>query len=378
MKIIHIISGLGLGGVESILHQLLSKMSKNGDEHHVISLLDKGEKGQEISDLGIAVHELHAPSPASLFRLRKIMKTIQPDLIVGWMYHGNLVALLAAKMSPGKVPVCWNIHHSLHDLSTEKWMTRQVIQLNRIFSSKAKAIVYIAESGAAHHESIGFDSERTTIIPNGFDCDLFHPTSGYKKNEIRKSLGLDLDAFLIGLIARYHPVKDQQTFLKAARVLLDQRSDTKFVMAGTGIEHSNKELQSLIEKLGLSSSIKLLGECHQVPDLMAALDILSLSSVSEAFPNVLGEAMACGVPCVATDVGDCTKLIAKAGCVVPVKDPDAMAAAWTKILDSDEEQRVELSRYARKRIESEFSISGVVKKHEELYHEVVGLKIIER
>ncbi len=371
MKIIHIISGLGLGGVESILHQLLSKMSKNGDEHHVISLLNKGEKGQEISDLGIAVHELHAPDPIGLFRLRKLMKTIQPGLIVGWMYHGNLAALLAAKMSPGKVPVCWNIHHSLHDLSTEKWMTRQVIRLNRVFSSQTKAIVYVAESGAAHHEQIGFNSERTTIIPNGFDCDLFHPRPDNIKNEIRENLGLDLQTFLIGLIARYHPVKDQQTFLEAAKILLDQRSDTKFVMAGTGIEPSNKELQSLIEKLGLSSSIKLLGECHQIPDLMAALDILSLSSVSEAFPNVLGEAMACGVPCVATDVGDCAKLIAKAGCVVSVKDPDAMAAAWMKILDSDEKQRVELGRYARKRIESEFSISGVVKKHEELYKEVI-------
>jgi glycosyltransferase involved in cell wall biosynthesis len=373
MNIAHIITCLDTGGAEMMLYKILSASDRQFFSQSVISLTDEGTIGSRIKGLGVPVYCLgmkHSiPSPSSLLRLAQVVRTIRPGIIQGWMYHGNLLSLLASKVVRQPTPVIWNIRQSLYSLSYEKPLTRMVIRCGAMMSKGVARILYNSSTGARHHGDIGYDSAKSQVIPNGFDTDTFVP-SKEARAAVRKELGLDTDALLIGLIGRYHPMKDHGTFLRAAARLHERFPEVYFLLAGSKISPQNEQLQGLISEGGLSDKVRLLGERHDIPRLTAALDCAALSSFAEGFPNVVGEAMSCAVPCAVTDVGDAAWVVGSAGIVVPPRDPEALASAWGELIGMSPEKRMEMGQKGRERIIEHFSLHSVMQQYERIYEEV--------
>jgi glycosyltransferase involved in cell wall biosynthesis len=375
MKILYVITGLTTGGAEMMLYKLLSKLDRNRFAPVVVSLMDRGTFGDRIEALGIPVHTIDMksgiPTPAAIGRLIGTVRQLKPDLIQGWMYHGNLAAQFASLFSSHKIPVLWSIHHSLDSLASEKKMTQAIIRFSSIISLYTNQIVFVSKNSKLQHEALGYCSENSCIIPNGFDTS-FKPSIEARRT-IRAELGLPEDSFLIGLIARYHPMKDHANFLQAAALLLKDYPNVQFVLAGNGVDEKNPTLCQLIHELGIAEGIHLLGERQDIPRLTAALDIASSASYTEAFPNVIGEAMSCAVPCAVTDVGDSAWIVGNAGRVVPPRDSEALANAWKELIELGPEGRKALGKAARVRIIESFSLNSVVARYESLYETFGGL-----
>ncbi|ABA58932.1 glycosyltransferase [Nitrosococcus oceani] len=376
INVVHVITGLNVGGAERTLLRLLANRTASRFNPSVISLLDKGVIGPQIQSLGVPVYPLGMkrgiPGPRVLIDLRRLLKKLDPDVIQGWMYHGNLAATVAASSLGRRVPVLWNIRQSLYGLAKERWLTRQVIYGSAWLSRSPKIILYNSKTSASQHEAMGFKPQKTRIIPNGFDCNEYYPDKRMRE-QVRKELEIPLNTLLIGLIARYHPMKDHSNFLRAAAELMKAEEGMRiaFLLAGRGIDLPNGPLIELIGRLGLGSKVYLLGERQDISRLMMALDIATVASAwGEGFPNVLGEAMACSIPCVATDVGDSAYLIADTGKIVPPKNPQALAAAWQALIGVGVKGRKGLGEKARRRIAEHFNLSEIVHQYEQLYLEV--------
>lgn len=370
MKVAHIITCLDTGGAEMMLYKLVSGSDKQQFSHSIISMIDEGTIGKKIRTLGVQVYSLgmkrSIPSPSAIFKLASMLRAIQPDIVQGWMYHGNLLSLIASKLLKVRIPVIWNIRQSLYSLSYEKPMTRMVIRCGALLSGQATRILYNSSTGAGHHGKIGYKADKSIIIPNGFDIETFAPSKD-ARCAVREELGLDADTTLIGLIGRYHAMKDHGTFLKAAAQLHRRFPAVHILLAGTDVAPQNKQLMSLIRAGELFDYVHLLGERHDIPRLTAALDIASLSSFAEGFPNVVGEAMSCGIPCAVTDVGDAAWVVGDTGIVVPPRNPEALASALGELVEMGTERRKAQGERARQRIIDCFSLAAVVERYEQLY-----------
>jgi glycosyltransferase involved in cell wall biosynthesis len=263
----------------------------------------------------------------------------------------------------------------LYDLKNERLLTRWVIRANAWLSARASAIVYNSHTSARQHEAFGFDASRAQIIPNGFDTQLFCPDVTARAS-VRREFGVGEDVVLIGLIARYHPMKDHQLFLRAAALLVQVCPGVRFLLAGLGMDAANPVLRSMIAESGVADRMCLLGERIDTPRLNAALDIAcSASAWGEGFANAVGEAMSCGVPCVVTDVGDSMRIVDDTGIAVPARDAEALAGALKRLVSLGREGRLALGARARQRVIDEFSLGAVVRQYENLYEHVLAGKV---
>jgi glycosyltransferase involved in cell wall biosynthesis len=384
MRIMHVITGLSTGGAETMLLKLLSAASGEM-EHVVVSLGDEGTIGPRIAALGVPVHCLrlqrNAPNPIRVLSILSLARRIDPQLIQGWMYHGNLMASVAAlalrkrsqkntlqeKAPDVKPPVIWNIRQTVYDLRNERWLTARFIRLCARMSHRPRAIIYNSQTSAGQHEALGYRAEKRVIIPNGFDCQALRPDEAARK-ALRTELGIADDTVVIGLVARYHPMKDHAGFLRAAGAVARARPQTKFVLAGTDVSSKQSELAEAVRQNGLQDHVILLGERSDIPSLNNAFDIAcSASAWGEGFSNSIGEAMACGIPCAVTDVGDSAYLIGKTGLVAPPREPQALANAIVQLIGMGRAGRWQLGTKARNRIETEFSLPAIVRRYEDLY-----------
>lgn len=374
MKIIFITTDLDTGGAEIMLYHLLSRINRKLFSPVVVSLMDKGIWGEKIAALGIPVHTIGMkqgkPTPAAVWQLIRTINQLKPDIIQGWMYHGNFAAQLASIFSWGKIPVFWSIHHSIASLNSEKTMTRATIKIGASISHFNHKVVFVSQNSQKQHQILGYNSNNSCVIPNGFDTSKFHPSAAARE-DFRRELGVE-SSILIGLICRYHPMKDHANFLQAAALILKDYPDVNFVLAGTDVNQQNTFISGLIAELNISSQVHLLGERHDINRILAALDIVSLSSAyGEAFPLVIGEAMSCGVPCVVTDVGDSGLIVGNTGKIVPPCDSQALANAWQELIVLDAADRIALGTSARKRIIEDFSLESVVAQYEALYRDIL-------
>lgn len=375
IRITHLITGLNTGGAEMMLYKVLSQMNRNTFRAEVISMLDAGTLGEKIARLGVRVRTLNMrpgiPDPRALWRLVQLLKEQPPDLIQTWMYHANLMGGIAASLAQG-IPIIWGIHHSNFDPQKSKRRTVWTMKAAALLSSRIpRGIICCGEVPRQVHIQAGYDAQKITVIPNGFDLAAFCPDP-LARISVRRELGIPQEAPIIGLIARFHPKKDHRTFIEAAGLLHQHRPDAHFVLCGDGISPDNQELSQWIRQAGIGGYCKLLGVREDMPRLMAALDVAaSSSSYGEGFPIVLGEAMACGVPCVATNVGDSALIIGSTGQIVPAQQPSSLAQAWAEILGLSAEQKSQLGREARLRIERNFSLPVIVRRYENLYKELV-------
>lgn len=376
IKILHIINDLSVGGAEMMLYKLLSGINRERFDPTVISLIDRGKLRDSIEALGIPVHTASMkpgrPTPASILRLVRMTRRLKPDLIQGWMYHSCLAGQLANMFGARKTPVLWGIHCSDMCSTTEKKMTLAMVRLCAPLSRLPARIVFVSQSSLSQHKNFGYHVEKSSVLPNGIDTQLFAPSAAARLS-VRSELGLPENAFLIGLVGRYHPMKDHNSFLQAAALLLQDYPDAHFLLIGRGVNSENETLYRAIRELGLLKHIHLLGERTDTPRLSAALDIFTLSSsYGESFPNVIGEAMACGVPCVVTDVGDAAWIVGETGRVVPRKDPEALAQGWRDLIALGAEGRKTLGRAARLRVIEHFPLESVVAQYEALYENALA------
>ena len=371
IKIVHIITGLDTGGAEMMMYKLLSLHDLARFDVQVISLLPAGVLGEKIRDLGIPVHSMQMisglPSPTTIWQLARLLRREKADVVQTWMYHADLVGGLAARLA-GIRAVLWNIRASTLRAEVIRRRTVWIAKLcGRLSHYLPAQILCCSEAGVAFHRELGYAEQKMLVIPNGFDLSQYQPDT-QAREAVRHELDIPLSAPLIGLIARFHPMKEHQIFVRAAEIVCRSHPDTHFLLCGSEVTWDNMELAGWIDSAGLRSQFRLLGRRGDVPRLNAALDIATSSSSSgEGFSNTIGEAMATGVVCVVTDVGDSALIVGDTGRIVPSCNPDALATAWGEILSLEEDARLQLGQRARERVEQNFKLQTIVCRYEEIY-----------
>ena len=366
MKIIHIITDLDVGGAEMMLYKLLGSLNDESIDSMVVSLMGRGKVTERIEALGVKVETLDLgqgehPSWKTIKKLREFMRAFNPDIVQGWMYHGNIAATIAVFIYQPirkKVKLFWNVRQTLYDINSEKIQTRWLIVLGRWLSFFAHSIIYNSNLSAEQHCNAGYLSKKTKIIPNGFDLQKFRPDKN-RRQQLREELGVSESAILIGHISRLHPMKDHATLLRAIDRVVDSLSSTGgkqevlFLLIGHGVT----------SELSNNPAIHFLGERSDIPKIMSALDIVVSSSAwGEGFPNVIGEAMASEVPCVVTDVGDSAYIVGKYGRVCSVGDDQCIASSLLQLIENKQERKT-AGKQARKRIKENYSMDKIKKEY---------------
>lgn len=375
LRVWNVITNTCYGGAEIMLHKLMANLDRRDFDLKVVSLLERGVTGTKIEAAGVPVEPLHlvqrgVPRPAALLKLAGILRQDRPDVVQTWMYHADLCGGLAARLA-GRIPVVWNVRHSTLDKRIDKLRTRMIARTCAQLSGRIpEQIVVNSRAGRRVHEALGYRPEKMQVIPNCFDLSGFQPCE-QARHDVREELGLAGDAILIGLAGRFHEMKGHRYFVDAAAQLARQFDNCHFLLCGRGVEWSNAQLADWIDGQNLRPRFHVLGPRQDMPRIHAALDVAVSASVSgEGFSNVVGEAMACGVPCVVTDVGDSADIVAETGIVVPPWNSDELAQACAQRLGLDVARRRELGRQARRRIAEKYDIGSITERYASLWQGV--------
>ncbi len=348
----------------------LALASRDAVEQSVISLRDHGTHGAALEAAGIPVVDLNlhrgAGMTAGLKRIRSELAGNTPTLLHAWMYHANAIGGLAALWT-GR-PVIWNIRANRITTDVERTATVALARLSGLPARVlADAIVCNSDAAITAHAGWGYPRGRMRRIDNGFDTARLKPDAEVR-SALRAQLGIPADGLLIGVLGRYTPIKGHPVFAAAcAQVLSDARVHA--VVAGPGLDRDGEALRATLPD-AFRARFHLHGAIG-ADRFFPALDVAVLPSLDEAFPNVLGEAMACGVAAVATDVGDCARVAQDTGVIVRAGDAEALAAGLRTALAWSADERAARGRAARNRVEQEFSLRAVADKYVGLYRELL-------
>lgn len=370
MNILHIITCLGDGGAEAVLHRLCC--ADKNHRHQVVSLMDAGKYGELLEKEGVSVCCLGMQkgrlSLGGLSRLWRILRSDKWDVVQTWMYHADLVGGLLARFA-GVPRVFWGIRNNILEPGKSRRGTMLVVRFNAWLSRWVPTgIVCCAERSRQVHQALGFVDEKMTVIPNGYDTGLFRPDAE-KRQRLRSEWGVDEGIPVIGMVGRFDPFKDHENLLRALRLLRQTATRYQCVLVGRGMDPSNTQLAAWIRQYDLQDDVLLLGQRGDIPAVMNAIDVHVLSSCSEAFPNVLAEAMACGTPCVSTDVGDAHLIVGATGWIVPARNSEILAQAIRETLTEKKNRAYWVNRQqaARERIVTKFNIEQMVNSYSNLW-----------
>ncbi len=374
-KILHIIIGLNIGGAERSLQRLIEAHRNNPEyQHTIISLTTIGKIGEELTECDIQVIALGMSSlllsPMVFLKLINAVKQQQPDIVHTWMYHADLIGGLAAWLLRKKV--IWSIRntHAKVGKGTSK-ATFYIMRLCAFLSAYIpQKILCAANTAAIIHEKYGYQKSKMVVIPNGYSVEKIKSTSF---NDLSRSdINLDKDSIVIGSVGRFNDYKDFPTFIKAANILLEKHSNLQFLLVGRGLNQHNQLLNKWIAETIMPEQFILIDERKDVPALMRLMDIFCLHSASEGFPNVLGEAMCLGLPCVTTNAGDAAFIIGNhPELIVPIRDPESLAKALNQLIFLTSAQREKWGNELSTRIATEFSIEKTITSYEQIYREVL-------
>ncbi|HEX5818290.1 MAG TPA: glycosyltransferase [Gemmatimonadales bacterium] len=369
---LHVITGLERGGAEGVLARLV--IGDTAHEHRVISLMGAGVHGATLAEAGVPVEALGMPrgrvTLQGLARLRRLIRDVAPDVVQTWMYHADLIGGTAARLA-GVPAVVWGLRNAYLDPRTISASTRTVARLCARMSRHVPArIVSCSAAGAASHVAIGYDAGRMVVIHNGYDLHALAPDDEGRRR-VRADWGIAPDAPLVGMVARWDPQKDHATLLAALEQLpAGPARRCVVVLVGAGMTSENTELAALLDRHAVRSQVRLVGPRTDIRAVMSALDVHVLSSAGEAFPNVVAEAMACGTPCVVTDVGDAAAIVGETGWVVPPRAPAALAAAVATAVAEVVEGRATARREAaRARIAERFGLDAMRRAYGALWRD---------
>jgi glycosyltransferase involved in cell wall biosynthesis len=371
IRISHVITDLNAGGAERMLVNLVTRLDRSSFSNEVISLIEPGLMARELEAAGIPVINLNMrrgrPSMSGMLALVRHLRRSRPAILQSWLYHADLMATLASWMAPGSA-LAWNIRCSDLPSQSDAGRLGRLVKVLARLSTWPRAVVCNSQAGREFHAAFGYRPRHWVDIPNGVDTARFCPRPEARR-ERRQEIGVGPDELVVGWVARFHPMKDFPTFLHAARLFAGVNPSARFVVCGDGFDRSNREVMALIAQAELTDQVHLLGVRNDMEAVYPAFDVLALSSAyGEGFPNVLIEAMACGVPCVATDVGDSRAIVADAGLIVPPRDADALARAWNIATAAPDAQL--MAQRARARAVDQFGIDRVCLLYEALYREL--------
>ncbi len=355
-----------------MLKRLIESNPASISETVVVSLTSLGAIGDALSSQGVRIHALGMSTalnfPITLWRLIRLIRKYRPAIVQTWLYHADLLGGLAARIA-GSCSIVWNVRSTAIPqgaLSVTYWIIRLCAIVSHFIPDR---IICCANAAKTAHIKLRYAADKMIVISNGYDFSAFDQYSN-SRVKARLELGLDHTDILIGVVGRFDPLKDFNNFVTAASHMAAKRSDVKFVMVGRGNEWSNLTLRSWIEEAGLLEQFKLLGQQTTVGYFLSAMDIFCLSSVNEAFPNVVVEAMTIGLPCVVTRAGDAADILGDDDFVVPVKDSISLADALLRMCDHDPVDRKMLGDRNAKRVRQEYEIEKIMRKYEEVYDEV--------
>lgn len=371
VSVAHLITSLHVGGAQMHLLRTVSRFDPRLVRSVVISLVPPGRVGRLLAARGLPVMSLGMakgrPHPVGLARLVFLLRQLKPQILQTYLYHADLLGLVAGRLA-GVPRIFWNLRQSNMDFNRYRRTTDLTVRLSARLSRGVDRILVNSWAGREHHIGLGYDSNRMLVVPNGFELDRFHPDP-VSYREVRRELGLPAETRLVGMFARLDPQKDHATFFRAAKLVAGANPGTAFLLAGAGLTPDNPALRPILaDSRPPAERLLLLGERLDVPRLAAALDLFVLSSAfGEGFPNAVGEAMAAGVPCVVTAVGDGPRLVADTGLVVPPRNPERLSQAILHLLELDPESYRRLAVAARRRIRQHFDIQRIVQRLTRLY-----------
>ena len=370
-KILFLITGLNVGGAENVLFRFLTKIDRGKYQIKVISLIELGSIAHKINDLDIDVVSIKMKSmfslPKSIFLLLKKTKEFNPDLIHAFMSHAAIFSSLTSVFHKRSV-IIWNIFCTDFSLGANSFLTAIIMKICSLLSHKVpKMIIVDSKSAFTAHKNAGYSTTKMSIINNGIDTEYFKPNKfpdrGYREKFFKN------DDFIIGMVARYHPVKAHDIFLKAAGIISEEKKNIKFLMNGQGIEN-NKNLAKIIKEQKIEEFVHLSNDNLDIKTVLPVCDLLISPSHHESFPNIIGEAMAFEIPCIVTNVGDCKLIVGECGRVVNPDSPEKIAEAIKIMTGLPRKRFVETGKMARKRIMDNFSLDLMCRKYEKIYNDL--------
>lgn len=374
MKVFHIITGLNDGGAEAVLYRMC--ITDTIATHVVVSMMGPGKYGPLLEEAGVEVYYLNMPrgrvSLSGLARLYRTLKQIKPDIVQTWMYHADIIGGLVSWVAGFKY-IFWGVHHSILEKKVSKRSTILIAKLSAKLSNYLPhSIICCADKALTVHTEVGYQKDKMVVVYNGYQLDKFYINKPLGSN-VRAELNIKDNEIVLGMVSRFDPQKDHENLLQSLALVKKELPAFKCLLVGADLNENNTILVAQVELLELESNIILLDQRDDIPAIMNALDIHLLSSFTEGFPNVLCEAMACGTPCVTTDVGDAAMIVGNTGWVVPPRDARALADATLQAINEKKNtlawQQRELT--AQQRIVDNFSIQTMVNN----YHKVWELDI---
>ena len=374
MKVLHIIVGLNVGGAEMMLKRMVEHDPASAKKNVVISLTTLGEIGNALQARGIQVNSLNMSSfwhvPLGLWRLIQLIRQFNPVIVQTWMYHADLLGGIAAWLA-GRYPVVWNLRSNLiptNPFSIPFWLIRLCAISSHVIPSR---IICCAHTAKNTHLEMGYPLDKITVIPNGYDF------SQLLKNDVarataRSALGVTEADIIVGVVGRFDALKDFKTFIAAAALVAAKCPAAKFLMVGRNNDWQNATLHAWIVQAGLTDKFILVGQQDNVPYYLGAMDVFCLSSSNEAFPNVLVEAMAFGLPCVATQAGDATEILSNSNFVVPIQQPPALAQALLTMCKLDAAARRALGEANMNIVKLKYPIEKISQHYARVYKNMCG------
>lgn len=373
LHVVHIISGLGQGGAETVLYRLVTAPGQ-AMRHTVVSLTGEGVFGPRLRAMGVPVTALGMRRGLAVLRglvtLHRFLRQESPDVVQTWMYHADLLGGVVARLA-GVRAIAWGIRNSGANLGKGSRLARVVAWVcARLSGAVPAAIVACAQDAAQRHKQWGYAPAKVQVIPNGYDFSRWHADADARRT-LRAEWGIPGDAPLIGSVARWNPLKDHANLFAALARCAKRDARLRCVLVGDGMEASNGDLMSLADRHGVRDRLVLLGQRHDVPRVMGALDAHVLSSCAEGFPNVVAEAMATGPLCVVTDVGDAAVIVEENGWVVPPSNAEALARAISAalvVVGTDDAAR--MSARARDSVQRRFGLDVMVRAYGQVWRRI--------
>ena len=378
IRICHLINDLDIGGAERALVNVVQNLDRSRFSNEVVSLVDPGVFGNHLRAAGIQLTSLGMrrgqPALRGLAKFVLHLRRSRPTVLQTWLCHADLFGTVAHLFAPSS-RLLWNVRCT--DIATTPgsanllWITRLLARL----SFRPDAVITNSKGGRIFHEEMGYRPRRWIELPNGVDTEQFRPRLDMRE-ELRALLGIQTRGPVIGMVARYHPMKDHTTFLQASAKFSRDYPEARFVLCGKDCDSQNEDLDRLILDAGLADRIVLLGVRDDMESVYPAFDLVTLcSTFGEGFPNTLIEAMACGVPCVATDIGACGEIIEGVGVIVPPRDPTALAQAWKSLFAEPMGVRV---AEVRARVVERYRIERICQLYGAAYLDIVHPAIVAR
>lgn len=361
---------LDQGGAERQIVALAKALKEREHDVHVVLFYVGGVFDSELVAAGMPVHFVGKrgrwDALRFLVRLARTLRNLRPATVYSFL---DLPNILAALLRPiiGRPRLIWSVRAAGMEMRHYDWLSRSIPWLEAWLSRAANVIVANSHAGSAWAVSRGFPVVRMEVVENGIDTVRFRPDPKGRM-EVRNEWRIAADQRLIGLVARLDVMKDHRNFLQACALLAARRNEIRFVCVGGGSSAYRIELETFAGEIGIADRIIWAGARQDMPAVYSALDVASSSSsFGEGFSNAIGEAMACGVPCVVTDVGDSARIVGGVGEVALPGDAQALAGAIERMLDRIEEN-ADIGRQVRARIIDEFSVERMVLRTEQVIY----------